>query len=68
MKTIIRTLALGALALYLSITTTGLRILRESLPTATPTAASSSDWWSSALASETNRWATLARIGKGVVR
>ena len=68
MKTILRTIALGGLATYLGVTTVGLRVLRESLPTATPTpAAGSSDWWSGALASETNRWSTLARIGKGVV-
>lgn len=67
MKTIIRTLALLALATYLAVTTTGIRMVREFLPTATTAPAVSGDWWYSALASETNRWATLALIGKGVL-
>lgn len=62
MKTIIRTLALLALATYLGVTTTGLRVLRESIPTATPSPAASSDWWVGAIASETNKWATIGRI------
>lgn len=66
MRTLFRTLALVALAGYLAVTTTGLRMVRESLPTATAATSQGGEWWDRALAFETNRWAMLGRIGKGV--